>query len=83
MSNEYKDYYEERKRVNDDIYGQLIEGNVCLSMEDLAYFLPELNTYGIHQLRIDQIDKEYFVIDVDDKTRWEWNNNEENSMRFV
>lgn len=80
MSNEYKDYYEERKRVNDDIYGQLIEGDVRLSMENLAYFLPELNTYGIHQLRIDQIDKEYFVIDVDDKTRWEWNNNEENSM---
>lgn len=77
MSNEYKDYYEEIKRVNDDIYGQLIEGDVCLNMEDLAYFLPELNTYGIHQLRIDQIDKEYFVIDVDDKTRWEWNNNEE------
>lgn len=80
MSNEYKDYYEERKRVNDDIYGQLIEGDVCLNMEDLAYFLLELNTYGIRQLRIDQIDKEYFVIDVDDKTRWEWNNNEENSM---
>lgn len=80
MSNEYKDYYEEIKRVNDSIYNQLKESDICLTMEDLAYFLSELNTYGIHQLKIDQIDREYFVIDVDDKTRWEWNNNEENYL---
>lgn len=63
MSNEYKDYYEERKRVNDDISSTLEYGGVVVSLEELELFLPEMTKRGIGELRISQIDGEYFMID--------------------
>lgn len=63
MSNEYKDYYEEIKRVNDDISSILEYGSAAVSLEELELFLPEMTKRGIGELRISQIDGEYFMID--------------------
>lgn len=63
MSNEYKDYYEERKRVNDDISSTLEYGSAAVSLEELEFFLPEMAKRGIGELRISQIGGEDFIID--------------------
>ena len=63
MSNEYKDYYEDKERINNDISSTLEYGGVVVSLEELESFLPEMTKRGIGELRISQIDGEYFMID--------------------
>lgn len=64
MSNEYKDYYEDKERINNDISSTLeYGGGVVVSLEELEFFLPEMTKRGIGELRISQIDGEYFMID--------------------
>ena len=64
MSNEYKDYYEDKERINNDISSTLEYGGaVVVSLEELEFFLPEMAKRGIVELRISQIDGEYFMID--------------------
>lgn len=63
MSNEYKDYYEDRERTNDAISSILEYGSAAVSLEELELFLPEMAKRGIGELRISQIDGEYFMID--------------------
>lgn len=63
MSNEYKDYYKDIERTNDDISSCLEYGDAIVSLEELEFFLPEMTKRGIGELRISQIDGEYFMID--------------------
>ena len=63
MSNEYKDYYEDKERINNDISSTLEYGRAVVSLEELELFLPEMTKRGIGELRISQIDGEYFMID--------------------
>lgn len=63
MSNEYKDYYKDIERTNDDIFSCLECGDVIVSLEELEFFLPEMTKRGICELRISQIDENYFMID--------------------
>jgi hypothetical protein len=63
MSNEYKDYYEDKERINNDISSTLEYGGAVVSLEELELFLPEMTKRGIGELRISQIDGEYFMID--------------------
>lgn len=63
MSNEYKDYYEDKERINNDISSTLEYGGAVVSLEELEFFLPEMAKRGIGELRISQIDGEYFMID--------------------
>lgn len=67
MSNEYKDYYKDIERTNDDISSCLEYGGAIVSLEELEFFLPEMTKRGIGELRISQIGKEYFMID----KRWQ------------
>ena len=63
MSNEYKDYYKDIEKTNDDIFSRLEYGDVIVSLEELEFFLPEMTKRGIVQLRISQIGDGYFMID--------------------
>ena len=63
MSNEYKDYYKDIKRTNDDISSCLECGGVIVSLEELEFFLPEMTKRGVGELRISQIGEEYVMID--------------------
>ena len=63
MSNEYKDYYGDRERTNEAISATLEYGGAVVSLEELEFFLPEMTKRGIGELRISQIDGEYFMID--------------------
>lgn len=64
MSNEYKDYYEDKERINNDISSTLeYGGGVVVSLEELEFFLPEMTKRGIGELRISQIGGEDFIID--------------------
>ena len=38
-------------------------GSAIVSLEELEFFLPEMAKRGIGELRISQIDEEYFMID--------------------
>ena len=67
MSNEYKDYYKDIERTNDDISSCLERGGAIVSLEELEFFLPEMTKRGIAELRISQIGEEYFMID----KRWQ------------
>ena len=63
MSNEYKDYYKDIERTNDDISSCLEYGGAAVSLEELEFFLPEMTKRGIGELRISQIGGEHFIID--------------------
>lgn len=63
MSNEYKDYYKDIERTNDDISSCLEYGDAIVSLEELEFFLPEMAKRGIAELRISQIGDGYFMID--------------------
>lgn len=63
MSNEYKDYYKDIEKTNDDIFSRLEYGDAIVSLEELEFFLPEMTKRGIAQLRISQIGDGYFMID--------------------
>ena len=63
MSNEYKDYYKDIEKTNDDIFSRLEYGDVIVSLEELEFFLPEMTKRGIVQLRISQIGDGYCMID--------------------
>ena len=63
MSNEYKDYYKDIGRTNDDISSCLECGEAIVSLEELEFFLPEMTKRGIRELRISQVDENYFMID--------------------
>ena len=62
MSNEYKDYYNDIERTNDDISSCLEYGDAIVSLEELEFFLPEMTKRGIAELRISQISDGYFMI---------------------
>ena len=62
MSNEYKDYYKDIERTNDDISSCLEYDGAIVSLEELEFFLPEMTKRGVGELRISQIDEEYFMI---------------------
>ena len=55
MSNEYKDYYKDIERTNDDISSCLEYCGAIVSLEELEFFLPEMTKRGIGELRISQI----------------------------
>ena len=63
MSNEYKDYYKDIERMNDDISSCLECGGAIVSLEELEFFLPEMTKRWVGELRISQIGEEYFMID--------------------
>ena len=63
MSNEYKDYYEDRERINNDISSTLEYGGAVVSLEELEFFLPEITKRGIGELRVSHISGEHFIID--------------------
>ena len=63
MSNEYKDYYKDIERTNDDISSCLEYRDAIVSLEELEFFLPEMAKRGIAELRISQIGDGYFMID--------------------
>ena len=67
MSNEYKDYYKDIERTNDDISSCLECGGAIVSLEELEFFLPEMIKREVGELRISQIGEEYFMID----KRWQ------------
>lgn len=67
MSNEYKDYYKDIERTNDDISSCLEYDGAIVSLEELEFFLPEMTKRGVGELRISQIDEEYFMIN----KRWQ------------
>ena len=62
MSNEYKDYYKDIERTNDDISSCLECGSAIVSLEELKFFLSEMTKRGIGELRISQIGEEYFMV---------------------
>ena len=62
MSNEYKDYYKDIERTNDDISSCLEYNSAIVSLEELEFFLPEMTKRGIGELRISQIGEEYFMV---------------------
>ena len=62
MSNEYKDYYKDIERTNDDISSCLEYCGAIVSLEELEFFLPEMTKRGIGELRISQIGEEYFMV---------------------
>jgi hypothetical protein len=76
MSNEYKDYYKDIERTNDDISSCLECGSAIVSLEELEFFLPEMAKRGIGGLRISQIGEIYFMIDRKEVV----SKSEENSM---
>ena len=62
MSNEYKDYYKDIERTNDDISSCLECGGAIVSLEELEFFLPEMTKRGVGELRISQIGDGYFMV---------------------
>lgn len=76
MSNEYKDYYKDIERTNDDIFSCLECCGAIVSLEELEFFLPEMTKRAIGELRISQIGEEYFMIDKKEAV----SKSEENSM---
>lgn len=76
MSNEYKDYYKDIEKTNDDISSCLECGSAIVSLEELEFFLPEMAKRGIGGLRISQIGEVYFIIDRKEVV----SKSEENSM---
>ena len=62
MGNEYKDYYKDIERTNDDISSCLECGSAIVSLEELEFFLSEMTKRGIGELRISQIGEEYFMV---------------------
>lgn len=72
MSNEYKDYYMEVDKMNDRIIEQLKHGEAVVTLEELEQFLPEVERHQIASLVVNQLDKDYFMIDVDPQTRMKW-----------
>jgi len=72
MSNEYKDYYMEVNKMNERIIQQLKHSEAIVTLEELEQFLPEVERQQIASLIVNQLDKDYFVIDVDPRTRMRW-----------